>query len=785
MTIGLTGAFIAGSLLRYYSEAKQRLYFQLTASAEKKLNLELKALDDLKNKLIHTITHELKNPLMVITAPLTLLATQYNKYDSDEVKEKIQQAEHGAKRLHTLVEELLFVAKLKSHNETICAEETDICGFIKNTVEFFLVEAERRDITLHISPTPINVNLYIDRMKMHKVMSNLLSNALKYTKPGGRIDVEISRPFLFDKHPYPWESERLKPKHVVAISVKDSGIGIPREEFEHIFKLFYQVNDEQKPTFAGTGIGLYIVKEYTALHYGAVQIESIYGKGSVFRLLLPAGKLHLKESEFSKTCIKIPAFQIPCTQAEKMHPFKNKPSEIAKKDKILIVDDDDDIRLLISHILSENYTVHGARNGKDGYEKAKQIIPDLILSDILMPEMDGLKFLTEIKNDPVLKDIPFILVTAKTSLDTTKHKADVDDYLAKPCDPAELLKRVENIITLKRQEKIIRSYKKTHIHPLKANKQKTGGNKPLFPLQPIIIADVEDEMKPAYRFTLFENDYTNIEFVKTPKNVISKIKENKPCLVLLNQKRNNLYSHIILDILKEESLGTQLIIITEQSDVDKAIAFIKQGAYDYLITPVDTVRFITSVAKAIEKWELKNEVTVLSEKIGTDKLEHKEYFASIVTRNEKMIAIFKKIEAYAPSVKPFLITGETGVGKELIARAVHKASNRPEPFIPVNVAGLDDKLFSDTLFGHKKEAYTGADSDKDGLVQKAGAGTLFLDEIGDLSEESQKKLLRLIQENEFLPLGANKHVPNHSRIIAATNAINIRTIITKFVIGIL
>jgi transcriptional regulator with PAS, ATPase and Fis domain len=164
------------------------------------------------------------------------------------------------------------------------------------------------------------------------------------------------------------------------------------------------------------------------------------------------------------------------------------------------------------------------------------------------------------------------------------------------------------------------------------------------------------------------------------------------------------------------------------------------------------------------------EVSVLSEKIGTDNLENPELFSFIVTGNEKMRDIFKRVERLATSEKPFLITGETGVGKELIAQAIHRSGERPEPFIPVNVAGLDDTLFSDTLFGHKKGAYTGADSDKEGLIQKAGTGTLFLDEIGDLTKDSQKKLLRLIEKNEFLPLGANIHMKNRAHIIDATNA---------------
>ena len=148
---------------------------------------------------------------------------------------------------------------------------------------------------------------------------------------------------------------------------------------------------------------------------------------------------------------------------------------------------------------------------------------------------------------------------------------------------------------------------------------------------------------------------------------------------------------------------------------------------------------------------------------------HPEVFADIVTRDSSMLAIFKYAEAVAPTTLPVLITGETGVGKELIGRCIHAASGRSGSFVPVNVAGLDDTLFADTLFGHVKGAYTGADAAREGMVAKAGEGTLFLDEIGDLAPESQIKLLRLLQEREYYPLGTDRPRPASARFVFATN----------------
>jgi DNA-binding NtrC family response regulator len=153
----------------------------------------------------------------------------------------------------------------------------------------------------------------------------------------------------------------------------------------------------------------------------------------------------------------------------------------------------------------------------------------------------------------------------------------------------------------------------------------------------------------------------------------------------------------------------------------------------------------------------------------SDKLEHPEVFSEMVTCSARMRSIFQYVEAIAASPRPLLITGETGVGKELVARAVHRLSRRKGAFVPVNVAGLDDNVFADTLFGHKKGAFTGAEQARGGLLEQAAGGTLFLDEIGDLSHASQVKLLRLLQDGEYFPLGSDLAKRSDARIVVATN----------------
>jgi len=212
-----------------------------------------------------------------------------------------------------------------------------------------------------------------------------------------------------------------------------------------------------------------------------------------------------------------------------------------------------------------------------------------------------------------------------------------------------------------------------------------------------------------------------------------------------------------------------VIVMTAMGDVETAVKCMQQGAFDFLTKPVDPNRLVASVKKALQVSELGHQNKILKDYLLADRLGDPDAFAGIVTNSKKMRGIFQYIEAISSSRQPVLITGETGVGKELIARAVHKVSGVPGPFISLNAAGLDDFEFSDTLFGHRKGAFTGADSKRDGLISAAAGGTLFLDEIGDLSLASQIKLLRLLQEREYYRIGSDLLLKSDARVVAASN----------------
>lgn len=212
-----------------------------------------------------------------------------------------------------------------------------------------------------------------------------------------------------------------------------------------------------------------------------------------------------------------------------------------------------------------------------------------------------------------------------------------------------------------------------------------------------------------------------------------------------------------------------IIVMTASQEVDTAVECMRQGAFDYLVKPVEESRFISAVKRALELRTLRRDLRELKRYLLSGELEHPDAFSSIVAASRRMHALFQYAEAIGRSPEPVLITGETGVGKELLSEAVHRLSGRNGRFVALNAAGLDDNLFSDTLFGHRRGAFTGAAEAREGLVAQATGGTLFLDEIGDLETASQVKLLRLLQEQAYYPLGSDVQRHCDVRLICATN----------------
>lgn len=293
--------------------------------------------------------------------------------------------------------------------------------------------------------------------------------------------------------------------------------------------------------------------------------------------------------------------------------------------------------------------------------------------------------------------------------------------------------------------------------------------KNLYPSSPILIVDDEKIALRSYELAFLTSGINNIICCDDSRKVYDLIKDKAPELILLDLIMPYISGEELLGKIASEYPGIPVIMVTGVNEINSAVNCMKGGASDYIVKPVSSERLISRVRKVLELYELRRENVKLQEHILSSKYIRHEAFSRIVTQNKQMLSIFQYCEAIAKSRQPVLITGETGSGKELFAQALHQFSGYPGKFVAVNISGFDDNLLSDTLFGHKKGAFTGAMENRDGMIEKASGGTLFLDEIGDLNIASQIKLLRLLQEREYSPLGSDIAKLSDARIILATH----------------
>ncbi len=287
--------------------------------------------------------------------------------------------------------------------------------------------------------------------------------------------------------------------------------------------------------------------------------------------------------------------------------------------------------------------------------------------------------------------------------------------------------------------------------------------------RPILIVDDEPQILLAVDTTLRMAGMDNIITISDSRDVIRQMERQVPCLIILDLNMPHINGERLLKIVRKTYPKIPVIILTGAIDVETAVKCMKIGAMDYVVKPVEEDRLIAAVKQALDYADIENEAKHSRASELYAQIKNPKAFEHIITQDKKMHSIFRYLEAVGPSSQPVLILGETGVGKELIGTSIHTLSQRKGNFIVVNVAGLDDNVFSDTLFGHISGAFTGADKPRQGLIEQAAGGTLLLDEIGDLALTSQIKLLRLLQEGEYLPLGSDKIRHSDARIIASTN----------------
>ena len=402
---------------------------------EHKEAVRLKECDEAKTKLYINITHEFRTPLTVILGMADLIRTKPKKW----LKKGTHKIENNSKILLNLVNQILDLSKLQAGEMRVNKVQGDVVLYIRYLIELFHSMADEKGITLKYSPEPDHFLMDYDPEKLMHIISNLVSNAIKYTLPGGKVEV-ISKAVFNDISKF-------------EIRVKDNGIGILKDQLPYIFDRFYRVESDHNHTTGepGSGLGLALTLELTKLLEGKIHVESIYGKETEFIVSLPVtNNATLKEpAELSDIESNVSVF----THIHNKKSDLKKTSKQKNKPSLLIVEDSNDVIEYLHALLKPNYHVQVAFNGKEGWEKSLQLLPDIILTDIMMPEMDGIELLDKIKNDMRTSHIPVVILTAKADIASrlTGLERGADAYLAKPFHKKELKVQLKRLIKLRKK----------------------------------------------------------------------------------------------------------------------------------------------------------------------------------------------------------------------------------------------------------------------------------------------------------------------------------------------
>lgn len=402
-------------------------------------------LDMMKLRFYTNISHEIRTPLTLILGPLEKMRT--DSIPKNDFKAHVDVMYRNAAQLLQLINQLLDFRKLESGNLKLALSRGDMVSYLRGIVGSFAKFAEEKEIELKFNSLKKQIVTNFDSDKLAKIMNNLLSNAFKFTGKGGKISVNLSLVFESDETGVVSDSPE---KQMIEITVKDTGIGISETNLAKIFSRFFQVGEGG--TQSGTGIGLALTKELVKLHNGKIFVISKPGKGSKFTVQLPFEDYSHQES--------IGRQEVPKDENEEdafLHDTEDqlKDYTVVGQRIMLLVDDNADVRFFVKSHFSSSYQVLEAANGLDGWDIALKIIPDIIISDVMMPDMDGYQFCRKIRKDERTSHIPILLLTA---LGSREHEIEglghgADDYITKPFDLVILQTKVENILSVRQSLK--------------------------------------------------------------------------------------------------------------------------------------------------------------------------------------------------------------------------------------------------------------------------------------------------------------------------------------------
>ncbi len=412
---------------------------------------KLHEVDEMKSRFFANISHEFRTPLTLVLGPIKQIIQRTKE---DDTREDLRVVHKNATRLLGLVNQLLDISKLESGTMKLQAAPQNIIPLLKALTQSFTSYAERKGITLAFSSVEDQILAYIETDKIEKIITNILSNAFTFTPEGGRIEVAVRKDARLGSN------VKSRKEDYVNVSISDTGIGIPADKIAKIFDRFYQVDGSHTREGEGTGIGLSLTKELIELHKGTIEVESLEGKGTTFVVRIPLGKEHLKPEEICENEKNDGKRDLTGRQAsfgpeELIHHEKTKLGKpgidaITETEKplLLIVEDNADVRHYIRSNVNKDYRILEAIDGEDGWRKSIEHMPDVVVSDVMMPKMDGFMLCDKLKTDERTSHIPVILLTAKaSSQDKIEGFATgADDYIMKPFEPEEVRARIQNLV---------------------------------------------------------------------------------------------------------------------------------------------------------------------------------------------------------------------------------------------------------------------------------------------------------------------------------------------------
>ncbi|MBX2927128.1 MAG: response regulator [Saprospiraceae bacterium] len=398
----------------------------------------VKALEQLKTNFFSNVTHEFRTPLSLILEPARRIVARAS---DAEIRTNAVHIETNSLRLLDMVNQLLDLAKLEGGSMKVELRLGDFAETVRETFRSFLPLAEKRGVELSLSVATDLPHVEFDAPKVELILNNLLSNALKFTPAGGKVSVEVRL------IPSPERSSIQAPERSsgILVSVSDTGIGIPAAELDKVFDRFYQADGAHTHAGEGTGIGLALSRELAQLMGGGITVASEPGKGSVFTFRLPVSTAFPAQE---RGPIAAGTATMPSIESESAPYRREEELPVA-----LVIEDNPDLRTFIRQSIAAYWQVVETSNGGEGLQKAVELIPDIVISDLMMPVKDGYEVCEELKNNELTAHIPIILLTARANMDARLKglRTGADDYLTKPFNTEELLARMENLLQLRRK----------------------------------------------------------------------------------------------------------------------------------------------------------------------------------------------------------------------------------------------------------------------------------------------------------------------------------------------